>query len=79
MPSISVPEMTFTSLVNTRHYRTVDGSDQTNVFRVAGTYEFPFRFGSQGWGRMLTQVAGGWSLSGMWVYNSGKRPCRSHT
>jgi hypothetical protein len=60
-----------TSLVNTRHYRTVAGSDVPNVFRVAGTYEFPWKFASKGWGRVLDKAAGGWSLSGMWVYNSG--------
>jgi hypothetical protein len=61
-----------TSLVNTRHYRTVASSDVPNVFRVAGMYEFPWKFASKGWSsRLLDKVAGGWSLSGLYVYNSG--------
>lgn len=60
-----------TSLVNTRHYHTVASSDQPNVFRVAGLYELPWKFTSNGWGRLLNRAAGGWSLSGMWAYASG--------
>jgi hypothetical protein len=60
-----------TSLVNTRHYRAVSGSDQPNVFRVAATYELPFKFGTGAWNRVLDKAAAGWSLTGMWVYNAG--------
>jgi hypothetical protein len=60
-----------TSLVNTRHYRTVSSSDQPNVFRIAATYDFPWKFGPGSWNRVLDKAAAGWSFTGMWVYNSG--------
>jgi hypothetical protein len=61
----------YTSWVNTRSDHTVASSDQPNVFRIAGSYEFPWKFGSGAWNRFLDKAAGGWSLTGMWVYNSG--------
>ena len=39
-----------TSLVNTRHYRTVSGSDVPNMFRFAATYAMPWKFGASGFG-----------------------------
>lgn len=60
-----------TSLVNTRHYRTLGSSDVPNVFRVAGMYEFPWKFASKGWSRVLDKAVGGWSLSGLYTYNAG--------
>jgi hypothetical protein len=56
-----------TSVINPRKYRTVSSLDQTHVFRLAATYEFPWLFA--GW---LRQIAGGWSLSGFYVANSGQ-------
>jgi hypothetical protein len=61
-----------TSIVNPRHYRTVSQYDQPNILRLVFTYEFPWRFnGKQGWNRLLDKAAGGWSLTGYYVYESG--------
>jgi len=60
-----------TSVINPRRYRTVSNLDQTHIMRVAATYEFPWRFAGQGMDRLLRQVAGGWSLSGYFIAESG--------
>jgi hypothetical protein len=60
-----------TSVINPRKYRTVSSLDQTHIMRVAATYEFPWTFAGQGASRFLRQVAGGWSLSGYFIAESG--------
>jgi hypothetical protein len=60
-----------TSIINPRKYRTVSSLDQTSIMRMAATYELPWAFRKQGFGRVLEQIAGGWSLSGYFVVDSG--------
>ncbi|MGH8246657.1 MAG: hypothetical protein ACREUU_09520, partial [Gammaproteobacteria bacterium] len=55
-----------TSVINPRKYRTVSNLDQTQIMRVAATYEFPWQFTG-----FLRQAAGGWSLSGYFIAESG--------
>ena len=62
-----------TSLVNTRHYRTISSHDTPHVFNLAFVYDLPF-----GPGRpfltqagLLSKIVGGWSFSGSYHYESG--------
>ncbi len=57
-----------TSITNARKYRTVSSLDQTHIVRIALTYELPWQFNGKG---LLRQVAGGWSLSGYAIAESG--------
>jgi hypothetical protein len=61
-----------TSLVNVRHYRTVSDQDIPHMVRLVATYEFPWQFKKQGWSRLFDQIAGGWFLSGYYVYEAGQ-------
>ncbi len=62
-----------TSLVNTRHYRTISSHDTPQVYNVAFVYDLPFGPGRP----LLTQrgplgkIIGGWSFSGSYHYESG--------
>ncbi len=67
-----------TSLVNERHYRTISSQDQPHVMRLGATYQLPWRFQGPGWNRLWQQVAGGWSLNGYWIYESGTPMSISH-
>ena len=66
-------ENNITSLVNTRHYRTISDSDTPHVLNVAFVYDLPFGPGRA----FLTQrglvgkVIGGWALSARGHYESG--------
>jgi hypothetical protein len=55
------------SIINPRNYRTVSSLDQTHILRVAATYELPWQFSHPLW----KQAAGGWSLSGYFIAESG--------
>jgi hypothetical protein len=68
-----------TSLINDRHYRTVSGNDQTHVMRLAATYAFPWNFTGPGLrNQALKQVAGGWSMTGYLIAESGLPLSVSH-
>ena len=60
-----------TSLVNTRHYRSIASLDQPNLLRVAFTYQLPGHFASHGTGRILNGVLGGWAVTGLFSLESG--------
>jgi len=57
-----------TSIINPRRYRTVSQFDQEHVMRLAVTYELPWKFAGN---KFLRQIAGGWSSSGYYVYETG--------
>ena len=67
-------ENNITSLVNTRHYRSISGLDRAKVVNVAGVYDLPF-----GKGRPLGNSASGvtgflisnWAVSGRLYIASG--------
>lgn len=63
-----------TSLVNTRHYRSVAWMDRPHVANVAWVYELPFgtgkAFASDARG-VLGFLTNGWSLSGRFYFASG--------
>lgn len=55
-----------TSLVNTRHYRTISSSDTPHVMNFAWVYDLPYR------GRGVPgRIFGGWSLSSRFHYEAG--------
>ncbi|MFB3827199.1 MAG: carboxypeptidase regulatory-like domain-containing protein [Bryobacteraceae bacterium] len=66
-------ENNITSLVNTRHYRTISENDTPHVINMAFVYDLPFGPGRpllQGRG-LAGKIIGGWSLSGRAHYESG--------
>ncbi len=66
-------ENNITSLVNTRHYRTISDLDTPHVMNLAFVYDLPFGPGrplvSQG--GVVGKIIGGWSLSSRFHYESG--------
>jgi len=62
-----------TSLVNTRHYRTISSHDTPRVYNVAFVYDLPFGPGRPFLTRRgpLSKIIGGWSFSGSYHYESG--------
>ncbi len=60
---------------NYRNERARADFDQRHVLNMTGIYEFPFgkgkRFGA-GWNPVLKHIAGGWSLNGIYTYQSGE-------
>jgi hypothetical protein len=65
-------ENNISSLVNTRHYRSVSDSDHPYMMNLAFVYDLPFGNG-RAWMQngVLSKVVGGWSLSGRMYYSSG--------
>jgi hypothetical protein len=63
-----------TSIVNERHYRSVDDQDVRHVMRLAFVYQLPFGPGKPLGGGMrgvAARLAGGWNLSGFLSANTG--------
>jgi hypothetical protein len=60
-----------TSIVNERDYRSIASLDQPQLFRVAFTYDLPGKFAGHGIQSVLTQVAGGWAVTGFLSIESG--------
>jgi hypothetical protein len=60
-----------TSVVNTRHYRSIASLDQPQLFRLAFTYELPVRFAGHGFNRALQAAFGGWAATGFLSLESG--------
>ncbi|MBV9083986.1 MAG: hypothetical protein JOZ62_15010, partial [Acidobacteriaceae bacterium] len=60
-----------TSVVNTRHYRSIGQYDQPELIRLAVTYDLPVHFAGSGYRRILREAAGDWALTGEWSLDSG--------
>jgi len=61
-------ENNLTSMVNTRHYRSISDSDRAGVMNLAFVYELPFGARSS---RLMRRLAGGWNFSGRMYLASG--------
>jgi hypothetical protein len=59
------------SIVNDRNYRSIASTDQPKLFRVAATYELPFRFDGDGMNRVLRIALKGWTVTGLLTMESG--------
>lgn len=78
-----------TSLINTRHYRSVSSLDQKHVMHLTLNYQLPWGFEGAGWNRrVLRQAFSGWMIGGIATYASGVpltvtqangRPLRIHS
>jgi hypothetical protein len=68
-----------TSIVNQRHYRSISEFDQPHLARMAFTYEVPLQAGGRGVRGVVRQVAGGWSIAGLWQVASGLPLSITHT
>jgi hypothetical protein len=60
-----------TSVVNTRHYRSISSLDQPKLFRLAVAYAIPLHFAGSGYQRLLREVAGDWAVTGYLTMESG--------
>ncbi len=60
-----------TSVVNTRHYRSISQFDQPELFRLAVIYEFPFKFEGKGAMRIVRPLLGGWATTAFLTLESG--------
>jgi hypothetical protein len=68
-------ENNITSLVNTRHYRSISDLDVPYVANVAYVYELPFGKGRRlagGAGTVLDKIIGGWFTSGRLLISGGQ-------
>jgi hypothetical protein len=61
-------ENNLTSMVNTRHYRSISDMDRSGRMNLAFVYQLPFGTRSS---RLMGRLAGGWSLSGRLYLASG--------
>jgi hypothetical protein len=52
-----------TSVVNTRHYRSISALDQPKLFRLAVVYAIPLHFAGAGYHRVLGNLAGDWAVT----------------
>jgi hypothetical protein len=59
------------SIVNDRHYRSIASIDQPKLFRLAATYDLPFRFEGGGANWILRAALKGWSVTGLLTMESG--------
>jgi hypothetical protein len=60
-----------TSLVNTRHYRSISSLDQPFLYRLMAMYTLPVHFAGKGYRRVLREVAGDWAITGFLDLESG--------
>jgi hypothetical protein len=60
-----------TSVVNTRHYRSISSLDQPKLFRLAVVYSLPVHFAGSGYHRILREVAGDWAITSYLTMESG--------
>lgn len=60
---------------NLRAERSLSDQDVPNAFLLSGVYDLPYghkrRFGSES-NRYLNAVAGGWQVTGLWIWQSGR-------
>jgi hypothetical protein len=60
-----------TSVVNTRHYRSISALDQPKLFRLAVVYAIPLHFAGAGYHRVLRELAGDWAVTSYLTMESG--------
>jgi len=60
-----------TSVVNTRHYRSISSLDQPFLYRLMALYTLPVHFAGGGYRHVLREVAGDWAITGFLDLESG--------
>jgi hypothetical protein len=60
-----------TSVVNTRHYRSISSLDQPFLYRLMALYGLPVHFAGPGYRRVLRELAGDWAVTAYLDLESG--------